>query len=266
MSRPVDPDTPAGAAALAARCQPQDLPRLALWAGPLLLAGLLAAVALWWRLDGAAAFTLERLQGQHAAWQALVQARPLHAAALLAALFIGGFALALPVGALLSLVAGASFGLGWGVVLVSFAASLGASAAFLLGRWLLRAPLRRTFAPALARIDAGLARDGMAWLFSLRLVPLFPPGLLSLLLGTTAVPLARFHWISQAGMLAGAVVYVHAGTQLARLRALSDVLTPGVLASLLALAALPWLLRLLAGSLVRGGVLRRATQAPSRRA
>ncbi|MES2295489.1 MAG: FAD-dependent oxidoreductase [Pseudomonadota bacterium] len=150
-------------------------------------------------------------------------------------------ALSLPGAAVMTLAAGALFGMVWGSVIVSFASSVGASLAFLASRYVLRAQVQNRFGARLKAIDEGMAKEGAFYLFTLRLVPLFPFFLVNLLMGLTGLPLRRFYWVSQLGMLAGTLAYVNAGTHIARIEHLAGILSPGMLASFAALGLFPWL-------------------------
>jgi uncharacterized membrane protein YdjX (TVP38/TMEM64 family) len=159
--------------------------------------------------------------------------------------------LSLPGAAVMTLGAGAIFGLVWGVVLVSFASSVGASIAMLVSRLLLRDWVQERFASQLGSVNEGLARDGEFYLFGLRMVPLFPFFVINLVMGLTRLSLWQFYWVSQVGMLAGTVVFVFAGTQLAEVRSVGDVLSPGLIAALSLLGAFPLLSRWVLGWLRR---------------
>jgi uncharacterized membrane protein YdjX (TVP38/TMEM64 family) len=152
-------------------------------------------------------------------------------------------ALSLPGAALLTLAGGAVFGLLWGVVIVSFASSIGATLAFLISRFLLRDWVQQRFGQRLQAIDEGVKREGAFYLFTLRLVPVFPFFLVNLLSGLTGMKARTFYWVSQLGMLAGTVVYVNAGTQLAKIDSLSGILSPGLLGSFALLGVFPLLAR-----------------------
>jgi len=151
--------------------------------------------------------------------------------------------LSLPGATLLTLAGGAIFGLLWGTLIVSFASTIGATLAFLIARFLLRDWVARRFGQRLAAVDEGVRRDGGFYLFTLRLVPVFPFFLVNLLLGLTAMKARTFYGVSQLGMLAGTVVYVNAGTQLARLDSLAGILSPSLLASFALLGVFPLLAR-----------------------
>ena len=205
----------------------------------LLLGALVLLVAAFFGLGWQRYFSLAYIQGAHESLRALHDTKP--------ALLLGGFfalyvamaALSLPGAAVLTLLAGALFGLWVGTLLVSFASSIGATLAFLVSRYLLRDAVASRLGKRLAEIDKGMQRDGAFYLFTLRLVPLFPFFIINLLLGLTAMRAWRFYWVSQLGMLAGTVVYVNAGTQLGRLQSLSGILSPGLIASFVLLGIFP---------------------------
>lgn len=185
------------------------------------------------------ALTLETLQSHRAE---LVQARDRSPV-----LFAGGYllayiamaALAIPGALLMSLTAGAVFGLVEGTVLASFGASIGATLALLASRYVFRGWVERYFGRRLDQVNRGLARDGWLYLVSLRLVPAIPFFVVDLLFGVTTFPVLRFYAVSQVSMLPAAMVYVNAGTRIQHLTSLSGILSPGVLGSLVLLACLP---------------------------
>lgn len=152
-------------------------------------------------------------------------------------------ALSLPGATLLSLVAGAVFGRGLGLVVASVSSTLGALVAMLMARYLLRDLVRRWFGPRLAAIDEGMARDGAAYLFALRVAPLFPFFLVNLAMGLTTLRAWTYTWVTQLGLLAGIFLYVNAGTELAALQSLQDLWSPSVVASLVLLGGVPALAR-----------------------
>ncbi|CAN5679830.1 bifunctional TVP38/TMEM64 family protein/FAD-dependent oxidoreductase [soil metagenome] len=175
-------------------------------------------------------------QGQLEAWR---DANPLVAALTFFGLYIAVTALSLPGATILTLAAGAIFGLGWGSLIASFAASIGATLAFLSARVVLRDWVQARFGQRLATINDGVQKDGAFYLFTLRVVPLFPFFLINLAMGLTHIRVLTFYAVSQLGMLLGTVVYVNAGTQLARIDKLGDVASPGVLVSLAMLGLVP---------------------------
>ena len=226
--------------------------------GRWIAAGLVvAAIVVLWATGAADALTLERLKAQQAALQAWTTARPLLASLLFALLYVGVVALSIPGAAVMTIAAGAIFGFIHGVVLASFASTIGATLAFLVARYLLREPLRRRYRKRLEAIDEGIHRDGAFYLFMLRLVPLFPFFVINLLAGLTALRTRTYFWVSQLGMLPGTAVYVYAGTQLARIESPGDVFSPGLLAAFALIGVMPlvsrWLARWLQGRRVYRG-------------
>ena len=224
------------------------------WIALLLIA---AALAWAWHAGLADALSLQQLKSRQAELALWVASNPWLAAGTFFAVYMAIAATSVPGAALLTVAAGALFGVWEGSVLVSFASSLGASVAFLIARFALRERLRSRYQDRLHKIDAGIQRDGWLFLFTLRLVPAFPFFLVNLLAGVTALPLRTFYWVSQLGMLPATVVYVYAGTQLARIDSLAGVLSPRMLAALVALGVLPlvarWFTRRLAARRVYRG-------------
>ena len=153
--------------------------------------------------------------------------------------------LSLPGAAVMTLVAGAIFGLLWGVIIVSFASTIGATIAFLVSRFILRESVQQKFGHHLRAINQGVEQDGAFYLFTLRLVPAFPFFIINLLMGLTPIKAITFFWVSQVGMLAGTIVYVNAGTQIAQLDSLSGILSPGLIFSFILLGMFPWIARTL---------------------
>jgi uncharacterized membrane protein YdjX (TVP38/TMEM64 family) len=148
-------------------------------------------------------------------------------------------ALSLPGAAVLTLTGGALFGFWMGAVTVSFASTIGATLACLVARFVLRDWVQNKFGDRLGAINEGLAREGAFYLFTMRLVPIFPFFVINLLMGLTRMPLRTFYWVSQVGMLAGTAVYVNAGKELARIDSLSGILSPSLLISFAILGLFP---------------------------
>ncbi len=207
----------------------------------LLVVLLLSLIALWHFSGLGQYLTFDSLKANHAALVDLYQQHPLAMLAGFFALYVLLTALSVPGAALMTLAAGALFGLVRGTLLVSFASTLGATLAFLSSRYLLRDWVQARFGARLAGIDQGMARDGAFYLFSLRLVPAVPFFLINLLMGLTAIRSWTFYWVSQVGMLLGTLVYVNAGTQLGAIRGLGDIASPALLGSFVALSLVPWL-------------------------
>ena len=205
----------------------------------LLASGLLAAGVAFFVFDLGRFLTLDYLKGAQAGFAALYAAQPLTVVAAFFAAYVAVTAVSLPGAAILTLLAGAVFGLLWGTVIVSFASTLGATLAMLSARYLLRGSVKARFGARLADIDKGVARDGAFYLFTLRLVPVFPFFVINLLMGLTTMKAATFYGVSQIGMLAGTVVYVYAGTQLAQIDSLKGIVSPGVALALVLLGLFP---------------------------
>jgi pyruvate/2-oxoglutarate dehydrogenase complex dihydrolipoamide dehydrogenase (E3) component/uncharacterized membrane protein YdjX (TVP38/TMEM64 family) len=206
----------------------------------LLLLGLVAAAVLAWRLGLFEFLTLDALKARQSEFQALYAARPLLVLAGFFALYVAVTGLSLPGAAILTLAAGALFGLVTGTILVSFASTIGATLSFLAARYLFRGPVEARFGNRLGAINRGLEKDGAFYLFTLRLVPLFPFFLINLLMGLTRIRTTTFALVSQIGMLAGTIVYVNAGTELAKIDSLSGIASPSLLLSFVALGFFPW--------------------------
>jgi pyruvate/2-oxoglutarate dehydrogenase complex dihydrolipoamide dehydrogenase (E3) component/uncharacterized membrane protein YdjX (TVP38/TMEM64 family) len=213
----------------------------------LLLAVVLALLGTAYAFDLHRQFSFEALKASQAQWAQTVQASPVLASAVFFVLYVAVTALSIPGAVVLTLAGGALFGLGWGLLLVSFASTIGATLAFLTARYLLRDSLQARFGQRLAEIDQGVARDGAFYLFTLRLVPLVPFFVINLVMGLTAMRTAVFYGVSQLGMLAGTAVYVNAGTQLAQLQSPSDILSPALLVSFALLGVFPLMARAVVG-------------------
>lgn len=209
----------------------------------LLGALVLLAIAAFFVLDLGQYFSLSYLQESRADFARLLDARPLASAGAFFVIYVAVTALSLPGAAIMTLAGGALFGLGWGLLLVSFASSVGATLAFLVARYVLRGSLQQRFGRRLAAIDRGVEKDGAFYLFALRLVPAFPFFIINLLMGLTAMRTLTFYWVSQVGMLPGTAVYVNAGTQLGQLQSLSGLLSPGLLGSFVLLGLFPLIAR-----------------------
>src|SRR5690606_14396448 len=181
-------------------------------------------------------------QGQ-AEFVALYEAHPMSVLGAYFAAYVVMAALSLPGAAIMTIAAGTLFGLLTGLLLVSFASSIGATLAFLVSRFLLRDAVQNRFGDRLGAINRGVERDGAFYLFTLRLVPVFPFFLINLLMGLTPLRARTFYWVSQLGMLAGTAVYVNAGTQIGRIESLGDIVSPGLLASFALLGVFPLIAR-----------------------
>ncbi|MCX7131707.1 bifunctional TVP38/TMEM64 family protein/FAD-dependent oxidoreductase [Aeromonas sp.] len=186
---------------------------------------------------------LTQLQAHQDALAQRVNTHFVAACLLFVALYVLSTALSLPGASLLTLGGSAVFGIGWGLLLVSFASTLGATLAFLSARFLLRDWVRARFGDKLATFQAGMEKDGTFYLLSLRLIPLFPFFLVNLLMGLTPIRVSTYYWVSQLGMLPGTFVYVLAGSELATLTSTGNILSPGLMVALTLLGLMPFLIR-----------------------
>ncbi len=202
-----------------------------------------AAIGAFFAFDLSQYFSLAELKQQRDALATFAESRPV--------LSIGGFfliyvlmaALSLPGAVILTIASGAIFGLVVGTITVSFASSIGATLAFLAARFLFGDGVRKRFKDKLTRIDEGVEKDGGFYLFSLRLVPLFPFFVINLVAGLTTLRTSTFYWVSQLGMLPGTIVYVNAGTQLGQVSSAGDILSPSLIGAFVMLALLPFVAR-----------------------
>ena len=186
-------------------------------------------------------FTLDNIQTHLAEFERWRDSSPVLASLLFFALYVVVTALSLPGAVIMTLAAGALFGLAWGVVLVSFASTIGATLAFLVARYLLRDSVQTRFGDRLATLNRGIERDGAFYLFTLRLVPVFPFFLINILMGLIPIKTITYYWVSQLGMLPGTVVYINAGTQLAGVESLKGILSPTLLFAFALLGLFPLL-------------------------
>ncbi|AOL95625.1 FAD-dependent oxidoreductase [Porphyrobacter sp. LM 6] len=217
----------------------------------LILAALAAVIAAYFVFDLGQYLTLEGIKQAVGEWEAFYAENPL---AVLAAFFLAYVAVtaaSLPGAAIMTLAAGALFGVVTGTILVSFASTLGATLAFLSARYVLRDSIEARFGERLKAINAGVDRDGAFYLFTLRMIPAFPFFVVNLVMGLTRIRTLTYVWVSQVGMLLGTIVYVNAGTQLARIDSLKGIASPGVLGSFVLLGIAPWFAKLVIGALQR---------------
>ncbi|RWA53172.1 dihydrolipoamide dehydrogenase [Cupriavidus sp. UYMSc13B] len=209
----------------------------------LIVVAIIALFGAYFGLDLGRYLNLPHLKAGQAALQAYHAAHPALAIAGYFLLYVAVTALSLPGAAIMTLAGGAIFGLWVGTLLVSFASTFGATLAFLVSRYLFREAVQRRFGDRLASIHAGLAKEGAFYLFALRLVPLVPFFTINLVMGLTPIKTSTFYWVSQVGMLAGTVVYVNAGTQLARIGSAAEILSPALLGSFALIGLLPLVAR-----------------------
>ena len=209
----------------------------------LLLIAVVVGIGAFFAFDLGRFLSLDYLKQSQAAFADLYAQHPWQVAGAYFAIYVATTALSLPGAAIITLAGGAIFGLLWGTVIVSFASTLGATLAFLVSRFILRSTVENRFGQRLAEINRGVEKDGAFYLFTLRLIPVVPFFLINLLMGLTRMKAFTFYWVSQIGMLAGTLVYVNAGTQLARLDSLQGILSPALLGSFVLLGIFPLIAR-----------------------
>nr|WP_295375349.1 bifunctional TVP38/TMEM64 family protein/FAD-dependent oxidoreductase [uncultured Sphingosinicella sp.] len=213
-----------------------------------------AALVAFFLFDLSSYLSLEQLKARQEQLAGFVEQRPLLAIGAVFLIYVAVTALSLPGAAIMTLAAGAIFGLRTGVLVASFASTIGATIAFLTSRYLLRDWVKGRFGKRVEAIDQGVARDGIFYLITLRLIPLFPFFLINLAMGLTAIRTLTYALASQIGMLPGTAVYVNAGTQLARIESTSDILSPALLGSLILLGLFPLIAKWLIGRLRKGRI------------
>ena len=211
----------------------------------ILLLIVIMAVAAFVIFDLGQYLSLDFFDEQKQSIQDYQQRNPLVVMGVFFAVYVLVTAFSLPGAAVMTLVGGALFGFVWGLVIVSFASTIGATLAFIIARSLLRDWVQRRFASNLTAINEGVEKNGGFYLFTLRLVPLFPFFVINLVMALTPIKVMTFYWVSQIGMLAGTAVFVNAGTQLAQLDSVSGILSPALLSSFVLLGLFPWMAKAL---------------------
>jgi len=200
---------------------------------------IIALICCFFIFDLDSYFNLEYIKSAKAEIDAYYLAHPFASAVIFFVTYIVITGLSLPGAGIMSLIAGAIFSVIWGTIIVSFASVIGATVAFLFSRYVFRSAIQKKFARQLAPINAGIEREGGLYLFTLRLIPVFPFFLINLLMGLTHIKTFTFFWVSQLGMLPATIVLVNAGTQLNQIRSLEDVVTFKLLGSLALLGIVP---------------------------
>ena len=217
----------------------------------LLLLVVLSLITAFFLFDMHQYLNFAYIQAQLAGFEAWHQQHPVIVALVYFAAYIIITGLSLPGAVPMTLLGGALFGLFWGTVIISFASTIGATLAFLVARYLLRDVIQARFSKRIETIDRGIKKDGAFYLFTLRLVPIFPFFLINLGMGLTAMRVVTFYLVSQVGMLAGTIVYVNAGTQLAQLESLAGIMSPSLILSFALLGIFPLLAKKLVDMLQR---------------
>jgi pyruvate/2-oxoglutarate dehydrogenase complex dihydrolipoamide dehydrogenase (E3) component/uncharacterized membrane protein YdjX (TVP38/TMEM64 family) len=205
----------------------------------IILVAIVAAVLAFFALDLGRYLSLDYVKASQQKFAELYVANPAVVIASFFAIYVAVTALSFPGAAILTLGAGAIFGLVAGTIIVSFASSMGATLAFLAARFVLGESVQAKFGQRMAEINKGVEKEGAFYLFTLRLVPLVPFFVINLLMGLTKMKTLTFYWVSQVGMFLGTVVFVNAGTQLAKIDSLKGILSPGLLGSFVLLGVFP---------------------------
>jgi dihydrolipoamide dehydrogenase len=198
-------------------------------------------IAAYFIFDLGQYLTLDYLKSQQDEFISFYQQNQLLTISVYFGIYIAVTALSLPGAAIMTLAGGAVFGVAMGTLVVSFASTIGATLAFLFSRFLLRNYVQKKFQDKLVSINDGIRKDGPFYLFTLRLIPIFPFFIINLVMGVTPLRTWQFFWVSQIGMLPGTIVYVNAGSQIAAIDSLSGILSPGLLVSFALLGLFPLL-------------------------
>ncbi|KPK27243.1 MAG: dihydrolipoamide dehydrogenase [Desulfobacterales bacterium SG8_35_2] len=205
----------------------------------LIVAAIVGAVILFKVLDLGQYLSLDYLKTSQGKFLQLYSQNRLAVIAAYMAIYIAVTTLSLPGAAVMTLAGGALFGFWIGFVVVSFASTIGATLACFVARFLLRDWVQKRFGDKLSAINTGIKKEGSFYLFSLRLVPIFPFFIINLAMGLTPMKLFTFYWVSQIGMLPGTMVYVNAGKELGQIESLSGILSPGLIISFVILGLFP---------------------------
>ena len=209
----------------------------------LIVAGIALAITAFFALGLGRYFSLDFIKQSQTDFAALREQQPVLVSLGFFAAYVAVTALSLPGAAIMTLAGGAIFGLLWGTLLVSLASTVGATLAMLAARYLFRDSIQQRFGHRLTELHKGVEREGAFYLFTLRLIPAMPFFVLNLLMGLTRMKVWTYFWVSQLGMLAGTVVFVNAGTQLAKIDSLRGILSPALIGSFVLLGVLPLLVK-----------------------
>lgn len=220
----------------------------------LILGLVLVAVVVFLGIEFSQYLTLENAKAQQANLSHYIEQNLLYSALIYFVVYVVVTAFSIPGAAVVTLLGAALFGFWFSLALVSFASTIGATLAFLSSRYLLRNWVQQRFSDKLNAINAGVKKDGAFYLFTLRLIPIFPFFLINLLMGLTPISTVRYYLVSQLGMLPGTAVYLNAGTQLAEIKTLAGIVSPTVLLSFALLGVFPFLAKWLLSKLQKRAV------------
>jgi uncharacterized membrane protein YdjX (TVP38/TMEM64 family) len=203
------------------------------------VAAIVALTIIFWVFDLGRYFALSYMKSSLEGFRALYAEHRAMVILVYFVIYVVTASLSLPGAAVLTIAGGALFGFLTGTLIVSFASSIGATLACFVARFLLRDWVQGKFGDKIMKINDGIEKEGAFYLFALRLVPVFPFWIINLVMGLTKIHLWRFYWVSQLGMLAGTMVYVYAGKELAKIDSLKGILSPGLLISFALLGIFP---------------------------
>lgn len=220
----------------------------------LILGLVLVAVVVFLGIEFSQYLTLENAKAQQANLSHYIEQNLLYSALIYFVVYVVVTAFSIPGAAVVTLLGAALFGFWFSLALVSFASTIGATLAFLSSRYLLRNWVQQRFSDKLNSINAGVKKDGAFYLFTLRLIPIFPFFLINLLMGLTPISTVRYYLVSQLGMLPGTAVYLNAGTQLAEIKTLAGIVSPTVLLSFALLGVFPFLAKWLLSKLQKRAI------------
>ncbi|PNH87722.1 putative membrane protein YdjX (TVP38/TMEM64 family) [Vibrio diazotrophicus] len=220
----------------------------------LILGLVLVAVVVFLGIEFSQYLTLENAKAQQANLSHYIEQNLLYSALIYFVAYVVITAFSIPGAAVVTLLGAALFGFWFSLALVSFASTIGATLAFLSSRYLLRNWVQQRFSDKLNAINAGVKKDGAFYLFTLRLIPIFPFFLINLLMGLTPISTVRYYLVSQLGMLPGTAVYLNAGTQLAEIKTLAGIVSPTVLLSFALLGVFPFIAKWLLSKLQKRAV------------
>ncbi|PNH94883.1 TVP38/TMEM64 family protein [Vibrio diazotrophicus] len=220
----------------------------------LILGLVLVAVVVFLGIEFSQYLTLENAKAQQANLSHYIEQNLLYSALIYFVAYVVITAFSIPGAAVVTLLGAALFGFWFSLALVSFASTIGATLAFLSSRYLLRNWVQQRFSDKLNAINTGVKKDGSFYLFTLRLIPVFPFFLINLLMGLTPISTARYYLVSQLGMLPGTAVYLNAGTQLAEIKTLAGIVSPTVLLSFALLGIFPFIAKWLLSKLQKRAV------------
>lgn len=213
----------------------------------LILAVVGCLIASYFIFDLGQFFSLEYLKDSRERFQVLYADHTVLVIGAYFLIYVTATALALPAAAVLTLAGGALFGLVTGVIVTSFASTIGATLAFIVSRYLLRDAVQSRFGDKLARINKGMEEEGAFYLFTLRLIPVFPFFVINTVMGLTPMRVTTYYWVSQIGMLPASIVYVNAGKELGKIDSLSGLLSPSLIVSFVILGLFPLVVKKILG-------------------